>query len=878
MFEELTAEIQTEYNSNSKLQEYAKREKKLALKAKPKTKRHIVPKWPKLDETLLFSFDTEYQLHRDGSGNEVLCYTFSISHKGKSFSGYIPVFNGKRLRFDKFVALALKMAIDKGVLSGYPSHVFVIAHNMKADIFNFKGAFEGVGAYLTSIRRTVVTTDKIYGVDIERELGKRIDKKPLKFPIKSRNYKEIYIRFYDTMLLAPAGKSLADLGDIVKVPKMDIPEGYSIERMAEFQSGDLRRFKQYAIRDAVIARLYIEKMIEFCIENGLSRLPLSVGAIAVKLFTKWLAEDGEATDINTLFGYELKQRTYWFNPTRQDGSLGPGSVRTLPKRVPNLERLFYEQIAILGYHGGRNEAFWMGLTPVGQYYDFDIPSCYTACMVGLREIDYEASRQVDSIEDLDFLLGDVCSIASVEFEFPEDTRYPCLPVRMESGLVFPLSGQSVCTGHEIEVALNLGVKVKKLKGFIFPWKHENRIFETFVTKIRDHRLSHKAKSFLERLWKEIGNSLYGKQAQGLRGKNGFDVESGLSEPLPYTALTNPFYSAYVTGLARAVLGEMLASIDEKHKVISVTTDGFITTAPLSEIPLDGPVCSRFRDLYHLITKPDKKGKYGEILEQKHGAKQLICAKTRGQITVIPDDNPKMDPIIAKAGVKVPDEHRSDEMKYMIDLYFSRHPKSETDASHLTSTRDMYLYELDMIMEKKTQRLNLEFDFKRMPVNPDSYVAIGNEGEIWEHVGAETVPFDTVDDSEFARAVFKGFRDNHCIKSVEDADKYSDFLAMCRAKSHTRAVSIQGNESSADLLVRLFLRRYSAKALGLTTSELSQWLEAVGILISKEKIQRASSLKVVTGVVPKTALSLRTSAILQENFSDIEIDDLFNQDS
>ncbi|MBF4401383.1 hypothetical protein EAY31_27315, partial [Vibrio anguillarum] len=100
-------------------------------------------------------------------------------------------------------------------------------------------------------------------------------------------------------------------------------------------------------------------------------------------------------------------------------------------------------------------------------------------------------------------------------------------------------------------------------------------------------------SFDEKLTKEMLNSCYGKLAQSLRPKTAFDIQAGYSKQLPPSTLTNPFFAAYTTGLARALLGEMLHSIPDDKVVVSVTTDGFLTNATLDEIKLGGVICQRF---------------------------------------------------------------------------------------------------------------------------------------------------------------------------------------------------------------------------------------------------------------------------------------------
>ncbi|MBN3562548.1 hypothetical protein [Aliamphritea spongicola] len=74
---------------------------------------------------------------------------------------------------------------------------------------------------------------------------------------------------------------------------------------------------------------------------------------------------------------------------------------------------------------------------------------------------------------------------------------------------------------------------------------------------------------------------------------------------------------------------MLNGIEEPYRAVSVTTDGFLTNAPLNRIRMDGPACQYFRELYRHI---DTQGE--DILEEKNRAYQIIVAKTRWQATVL----------------------------------------------------------------------------------------------------------------------------------------------------------------------------------------------------------------------------------------------------
>ena len=99
------------------------------------------------------------------------------------------------------------------------------------------------------------------------------------------------------------------------------------------------------------------------------------------------------------------------------------------------------------YHGGRNEAFYLGYTPVGaKLYDIDLTSAYSTAMAMIKVPDWEFAKQEHEIERL-AVVSEAMTFARVRFSFPEGTRFPALPVRAGvRGLVYPLNGTSWCTG------------------------------------------------------------------------------------------------------------------------------------------------------------------------------------------------------------------------------------------------------------------------------------------------------------------------------------------------------------------------------------------------------------------------------------------------
>jgi len=803
----------------------------------------------------IISIDTEYTQSKDGKSNHILSYQLVVLYEGRTTKLILYTKSARksgRLVFDKCIALVIKKALDEGTLVQWPTEAIVCAHFLKADLFTFSKSFESFQAYIKGVRKTLATLGKDpYGADLSKVMSSRIDKKPLHLYDGSRNKHELKIRFYDTMLLSPSGKSLADVGELVGFPKLEIPAPYSIEKMDEYLRADPVGFEAYAMRDAEITALHMDKMLSFAKSIGLKSLPYTIGGIAVKSFINSL---DMKLGYRTLFGFESVTKEIWPE--------GRNKPLTITKDVPKHDRMILENLATQCYHGGRNESFMAGITQVDTWNDFDAPSCYTAILMGIRELDYLNAKQSLRVEDY---FGDKCALAWVSFVFPEGTRFPSLPIRTDSyGLIYPLEGESFVTGHEIEVAYNQGAKLVIKSGYIVPWKNEKRIFQPFMSWVRATRLEHTKGGFEERLAKEIGNSCYGKLAQGLRPKTAFDVEVGYSKQMPASTLTNPFFAAYTTGLARALMSEMLNGVPEHRQVVSVTTDGFLTNASITEINLTGAICNRFRAHFHLM---DPAG--GEILELKHQATQLIAMKTRGQLTLVPyKDSPV---VTAKAGVKTSRDVNSND--YMVDLYLNRVPGQLTDGSHLTSTREMFLQKSDLLNVEREIRLNLEFDWKRELITPTMMLGNGIP-----HISFQTKPHKTVSDMTAIRLRFDRWRLNNCLKNLNDWDELGDRLAMGLAILPTN-LRLKPQERSDELLLRLFLRFFSQSIQTsicprLNANEMAKYLDSIGYCVKAATIRSAKRQKVFLGAVPVTKLTVKLVRLLMLKFPSADLKPLF----
>lgn len=821
---------------------------------------------------VIIGVDTEYTALGNGSLH-ILSYQFYlITASGEHTSGivYTQTANkSDRVRLNDFILDALEQAFQAGLIRCYPSQVYVATFFARADLAHFKEVFKDLKTTIQSTRRTIASLDSqsTYGLDAKTILSRHIDKAAIDVydPDIFAN-RRVDIRFYDVMLLVPNGRSLEDVGRMLGLPKLSIPSPYSIERMDAYLKADRKGFEAYALRDAEIAAKYLQWFQAFANSEGLNRIPSTVGGMAVSLFRKGYINEFSSNQLDQSFNLKEVVREFWPKDT-ENKSLSPLTKRL---KVPHTAYGDFEQLAINCYHGGYNICFEMGPTEVGNFNDFDIRSCYTTALISVRPLDFEQIHFTKESADFE---GDVLGLAYVAFKFPDDCRYPCLPVRSDNfGLIYPLEGHSHCTSHEIALAQSMGAELTIKHGLIVPWKSDHRVFGTFMRQVREQRNSHEKGSLEERLWKELGNSLYGKTAQGLRAKTGFEMDTGMSKKIAKSAITHPFFAAYITGVARALLHELILSIPPSRTVISATTDGFLTDAVQDEISLDGPIARLFTE-WHKEIDPTAKS----ILELKHGAQQLVAMKTRGQLTAIPHADPKIEPVTAKAGVRVPKDE-TDGNGYVLNLYLERQPGQTVDASHLMSTRDQFTKESDLIMVEKEQRLSLEFDFKRDLINPVMREVCGHQ-----HIACNSIPFRTETEQGKVRRMFDNWRKNNSLKTVDDFFSWQEYrllsaLVKRLASKQSGGIRIQKGDSLAMVYARLFCRGYMQGAWGfppmgqrrpMKHPDLSSAFLEVDIEIKTGTISQAKNRPLIEGELPFSNLLIPVIRMLQKHFPDFD---------
>jgi len=311
--------------------------------------------------------------------------------------------------------------------------------------------------------------------------------------------------------------------------------------------------KEYVLRDVEIIRRAMTFAWKLALNEGLEKLPTTLGGLCVALWKEWGGEN-------------------WFCA---------------------------DELARLALYGGRVELF--RTHNVGRTVYTDINSLYPHCMT-------QAYPQ--SMEPLTGLDG--FGIAEVDLEIPADSFIAPLPWRCPEGRIYYPTGKAYGTWTlaEIRNAVGMGAKVLQVYQSLGS-KHGAYYYRDFVQ--RCYGLRQKAKTESESLfYKLLMNNLYGRLAVGgsitrsvrVTEENQFNgVPYGskvlLETKIPLSPFTNYLHAAHVTSYGRIGLCEHLRKIPPE-KLIYCDTDStffegtektipFPVSAKLGEMKLEGVI-------------------------------------------------------------------------------------------------------------------------------------------------------------------------------------------------------------------------------------------------------------------------------------------------
>ncbi|MFK4824532.1 DNA polymerase [Paenochrobactrum sp. BZR 588] len=710
---------------------------------------------------LLVGFDTEYQSlsanEQDstieaGAKNELLSYQFSIKLITKDGQPHPPETDGiiipdadKRLTLAEFIGFAVGSLIEKFPDVKLPNSIYLLGHFIRADFPAFSD-FKDNARLTSNVRSTFVSIDSAI---------------PVTFGEADKPIAEFSVIVRDTILLAPSNaKSLAGIGDLLGFPKIQLAQTAEEEReikenMAHFRRERWNEFREYAIRDAQVCVRFAERIIQQSTTLFESfKMPATLTSFGTKLLLLGWQKDG--ADSNQILGRESIKNKFF---SKKDGYFKTKTVTPLKE-----EAYFNEAFITETYHGGRNEQFIFGIADESQWRDHDLSSAYTTAMslIGMPDWDNVTNlTTLDDVEPLDL------SFFTVDFEFPESVRFPTLPVRTANGIIFPRKGNSKCAAPELYVAKKLGAQLTFRKGVHVPSDPEQPIFRDFIKECIEKRTAHEKGTFDNLFWKEVGNSTYGKTAQGLRDKRVYNLQDDGMQTLPPSKITQPYFASFITSYTRAVLGEILNGFPEDVHVFSVTTDGFLSNSSDQGIELatSGEMFESFR---HARSHLDN----ASPLEIKHIVRQPVGWRTRGAATLKPGEG-NNGIVLQKGGIKTnPLNDLFEENRETLSLFLNRRPDQKFQYKSSVGIKDMVRGETDFVFRSVTKRLSMEFDWKRKPVNARDTVFVF-EGDEYTHLTFETVPVDDIKEFNLVRENWENYdkKDPHVLKSLEDFNSF-----------------------------------------------------------------------------------------------------------
>ncbi len=743
-------------------------------------------------EYLIIGFDTEYQTFKPATKdvivageakNEVLSYQFSIKVVSRDWQlkeeqkteGIIIPDEGQRLYQGEFVVAAIGTLIAKYPTIKVPTTVYLVGHFTRADLPAFHEFKDDAKRSLNNVRNTFVSIENHIKLPIVDDTEQPIT--------------EFRIWLRDTILLAPANaKALADVGEILGFKKEKLHDDRATElsikqNMKKFRSDDWERFKKYAIRDAEICMRYAERVIQQSVELfGHFKMPLTLTSFGSKLvLADWKQNGWEDDDV---LGRETRVERHF---SKKRGYFEKKTVR------PFQDLVYFElDFVTEAYHGGRNEQFAFGICDEGDWNDHDLSSAYTTAMSVIGKPDWDRVERLESLDQIEPL---DLAFFSVDFEFPSSVRFPTLPVRTSNGIMFPRKGRSSCAAPEIALAKQLGATLTLRRGVRVETDRSNPVFLGFIKKCISERGKHAKNTFENLFWKEVGNSTYGKTAQGLRKKRVYDLRNDDMVELPESTLTQPFFASFITSFTRAVLGEILNNFSDDAQVFSVTTDGFLSNASEQEITraTRGPLFRSFAEARTNLVQDDSP------LEIKHRIRQPVGWRTRGSATLKLGSGEKNNIVLQKGGIKsdpLLEDH--EENARVVRLFFDRFPEQMMEYSVGVGLKDMVRYGTDFVFRPISKRLSMEFDWKRRPKNQVNRT-VDFEGKSYTHLSFETEPLEDFEEFQKVRDAWEKWdkKPRRLLKSVPDLSEFLTYLETNR-KSNTDAQRYLSKSGDADI--------------------------------------------------------------------------------
>lgn len=684
----------------------------------------------------------------------------------------------------------------------------------------------------------------------------------LKGPIEYHN-SSVVIR--DTLLLAPGGaKSLSKIGEIYKLNKLELTE-MEKTNMSDLFERDERRFKEYAIRDSLITLTHAVWMETFNFSIGGLGIPLTLSSIGTRYVEMKWKEAGYG-------GYQLNPEIMIGDAPKIQTPLGlnADNIKTIGEYLP---------LYIKNYKGGRNESLMYGFEKERIYYDWDLTSAYTTVLSNIGSPDYKNAKEIKP-EELTKLSDDILlnsfTIIKCTFRFPDDVKYPSIPVYVdETTTIYPKNGTGVLTGAEYILARNQECELNIQKIYHIPFltksifiedpEEEGKIvnvikekvspFELIINEVQAKRREYAKGTISNLMYKEIGNSIYGSLVRGINDKRKYDNKTGMMIRIPASRLSNPILASWVTAYIRSIIGECLHIIQKnKGLVVSVTTDGFITDLENIEKIMVGEkslLFNTFKELRERLSG-DNTG-----LELKTSGKGVISWTTRGQMGI-------ESKIRATTGFQNRDYDQKELSDLFIELMNTETKELEYIQSSLRSATDISKKGGHVLPTYRDQKFSLKFDNRRKIV--DQSIVVDKTKN--EYVDTKKPELDTLDTMKLLSPLYKESQyfivfptlyDTNPLTNSEECKNLREISKISRTKIYNSTTSypltgnkIQTGRNFKGVAVRNFIKNIYAentdKQYSIMRSEFKAYNDMVQYILEFDdsiKITKHSISKLVT---------------------------------
>jgi hypothetical protein len=235
-------------------------------------------------------------------------------------------------------------------------------------------------------------------------------------------------------------------------------------------------------------------------------------------------------------------------------------------------------------------------------------------------------------------------------------------------------------------------------------------------------------------------------------------------------MTCPPLAAFITGIVRAAVSEIIADLPRNRPVLSVTTDGFLTDATHADIDAataNGPICQLLAKSRKALTGDAK------VVEIKRQVQQPFVWRTRGTATLSSED----PPILAQGGIQAAGTARQ-RNDYVLERVIRRKAYPKLPQSRATTLREIVeeneYFRTGLSADVSANR---DFDFKRELVRSQEVSTTCGA-----HLRAQTRPWDSYKQFLAERGLFEGWykRDNRLVTGA-DWSSYEDWKAAAGAR-------------------------------------------------------------------------------------------------